>query len=267
VIQVIEKTSIGNGVSLEFVHQGKGTGDPVVCLHGITDSWRSFESVLAELPPDIEAFAVSQRGHGDSDRPDSGYEIGQFARDVAAFMRSLEIERAVIVGHSMGAIVAQRFALDFPEMVSGLVLIGSMSNLAGNADVQRFYEEAIRPIGDEIDPELAREFQESTLAQPIDPIMLDMVIAESLKVPARVWKAAFQGLKDVNFIPELAKIEAPVLILWGDLDNFVKRTEQEIVAATLSTSKLVVLPGHGHAVHWESPELIAREIETFVADL
>jgi pimeloyl-ACP methyl ester carboxylesterase len=97
--------------------------------------------------------------------------------------------------------------------------------------------------------------------------MLDMVIAESLKVPARVWKAAFQGLKDVNFIPELAKIEAPVLILWGDLDNFVKRTEQEIVAATLSTSKLVVLPGHGHAVHWESPELIAREIETFVADL
>jgi len=192
--------------------------------------------------------------------------IDAIRADFTAFTtreRSLGIARATIVGHSMGAIVAQRFALEFPDMVSGLVLIGSMSNLASNAGVQRFYEEAILPIGDDVDPELAREFQESTLARPIDPLLLDMLIAESLKVPARVWKATFHGLKDVNFIPQLETIEVPVLILWGDLDNIAQRTEQESVAAALPNSNLLIFEGHGHAVHWEVPDLIAREIETF----
>ncbi len=266
-IQLIDRIDIGNGVRLEFVRQGKGASNPLMFLHGVTDSWRSFEAVLASLSPDIEAFAVSQRGHGDSDRPDFGYQLGNLARDVAEFMRSLGIERAVIVGHSMGAIVAQRFALDFPEMVSGLVLIGSMSNLAGNVDAQLFYEEAVRPLGDEVAPELAREFQESTLARPIDPGTLDMLIAECLKTPARVWKAAFQGFKDVNLTPELPKIDVPVLMLWGDLDNFAARAEQDAVASALQASTLVIFEGYGHAVHWEAPELVAREIEAFVSSL
>ena len=262
-IQLIDRVDIGDGICLEFVRRGRGSSDLIIFLHGVTDSWRSFDSVLAALSPHIEALAVSQRGHGDSDRPESGYEIENMARDVAAFMRSLGIARATIVGHSMGAIVAQRFALEFPDMVSGLVLIGSMSNLASNAGVQRFYEEAILPIGDDVDPELVREFQESTLARPIDPLLLDMLIAESLKVPARVWKATFHGLKDVNFIPQLETIEVPVLILWGDLDNIAQRTEQESVTAALPNSNLLIFEGHGHAVHWEAPDLIAREIETF----
>ncbi len=266
-IQVIEKIDIGNGVALEFVHQGRGTGDPIICLHGVTDSWRSFETVLAALSPDIEAFAVSQRGHGESERPDSGYELANLARDVAGFMRALGIERAVIVGHSMGSMVAQRFAIDFPDMVSGLVLIGAMSSMAANADLQSFYEEAIAPLGDEVDPGLGRDFQESTLAQPIDPMLLDMLIAECLKAPAWVWKAAFQGFKDENLIPELGKVQVPVLALWGSLDNFAKRSERHAIAAALPNSKSVIFENHGHAVHWEVPELIAREIEAFVSNL
>ena len=266
-IQVIERTTLGNGVSVEFVHQGPGTGNPIICLHGVTDSWRSFETVLAALSPDIEAFALSQRGHGESDRPASGYELENLARDVAAFLHSLGIGRAVIVGHSMGAIVAQRFAIDFPEMVSGLVLIGPIANLAGNFDVQAFYQEAIRPLGDEVPSELGREFQESTLAQPIDPRTLDMLIAECLKAPARVWKAAFEGFKDVNLIPELGTVRVPALILWGELDAFAHRPEQDAIAAALPSSRLVVFADHGHALHWEAPDLIAREIEAFVSQL
>lgn len=263
--QIVDRIEIGDGVGLEFVRQGSGPGDPIICLHGVTDSWRSFEPVLPMLSPGRAVLAVSQRGHGDSDRPETGYELKELARDVAAFMRSLGFQRSVIVGHSMGAMVAQRFAIDFPDLVAGLVLIGPMANLAGNEDVQFFYEEAIRPLGDIVDPALAREFQESTLAQPIDPAFLEMVIAESLKVPARIWKAAFDGFKDVNLIPGLVKVDVPVLILWGSLDNFANRPEQDAIATALQDSKLVVLPEHGHAVHWEAPVLIAREIEAFVA--
>lgn len=266
-IQVIEKIGTGNGVALEFVRQGAGTGDPIICLHGVTDSWRSFEPVFATLSPEIEAYAVSQRGHGDSERPDAGYELENLARDVAGFMRSLGIERAVIVGHSMGSIVAQRFAIDFPDMVSAVILMGPISNLAGNSDVQAFYEEAVRPLQDQVDPELARAFQESTLAQPIDPALLDLFIAESLKVPARVWKAAFEGFKDVNLIPELQSVEAPALILWGDQDSFGRRQEQDAIAAALPNSRLVIFGNQGHAFHWEVPDLVAREIEAFVSNL
>ena len=67
-------------VRLEYVEQGPADGEPVVFLHGVTDSWHSFERILPLLPPALHAFAISQRGHGDADRPASGYGPGDFAR-------------------------------------------------------------------------------------------------------------------------------------------------------------------------------------------
>ena len=72
--------SLSTGVRIEYVEQGKGDGVPVIFLHGVTDSWRSFERMLPLLPPDIHAFALSQRGHGDSSRPTSGYRLAVFAK-------------------------------------------------------------------------------------------------------------------------------------------------------------------------------------------
>src|SRR5262245_54023538 len=94
---------IQSKVTLDFKCEGWRSGLPVLLLHGYTDSRRSYDRVLAQLPDFLNAIAVSQRGHGDSDRPESGYQPADFAGDIVHLMDSLSIQRAVIVGHSMGA--------------------------------------------------------------------------------------------------------------------------------------------------------------------
>lgn len=110
----VNSVELRSGVRLPYVEQGAPRGTPVLLLHGITDSWRSFERVLPHLPDSIRAFALSQRGHGDADRPTTGYRPQDFAEDLAAFMDALDLGPAVITGHSMGASIAQRFAIDHP---------------------------------------------------------------------------------------------------------------------------------------------------------
>src|SRR4030095_7255459 len=88
-----------------------------------------------------------------------------------------------------------------------------------------------------------REFQQSTLAQPVPQALLDTVVQESLKVPARVWKAALAALLDTDFSGELGKITAPTLIVWGDQDAFFLRREQEALAAAITGAQLMIYPG------------------------
>ncbi len=74
----------------------------MLLLHGVTDSWLSFERVLPYLPESINATALTQRGHGDADRPATGYRTRDYAADVAAFLDAVGLGAAVIVGDSMG---------------------------------------------------------------------------------------------------------------------------------------------------------------------
>src|SRR3712207_4230183 len=107
---VVKSVVLPNGVTLPYAVQGDPSGTPVVLLHGWPDSWRSFEGVMAHLPASVHAFALTQRGFGDADRPAAGYDPSDFAADVAAFMDAVGLASAVIVGHSMGSFVAQRVA-------------------------------------------------------------------------------------------------------------------------------------------------------------
>src|SRR5262244_1089975 len=119
---MVRSIALPSGVRLSYVEQGNPSGIPVLFLHGVTDSWHSFEPVLPHLPTSLHAFALSQRGHGDADRPVTGYYPQGFAADLAAFIDALSLGPAVIVGHSMGSYIAQRFALDYPDRTLGLVL-------------------------------------------------------------------------------------------------------------------------------------------------
>ena len=103
---VIQSVELPTGVRLPYVEQGDLTGVPVLLLHGYTDSWRSWDLVLPHLPDSIHAFALTQRGHGNADRPASGYRPHDFATDAAAFIDALDLGDVVIVGHSKGSIVA-----------------------------------------------------------------------------------------------------------------------------------------------------------------
>ena len=104
----------------------------------------------------------------------------------------------------MGGLVAQRFALDYPDRTRGLVLAGSFPTMRGNPDVQELWDSDVSTLTDPVERGFVVGFQESTLAQPVPERFFETVIQESLKVPARVWQAVFAGLLEEDFSRELA---------------------------------------------------------------
>ena len=154
----IQTAQTASGLSLEYVRQGGATGSPLVFLHGFTDSCRSFSRLFGALADDINAIAISLRGHGNSDRPKGPYDIATMARDVAELLDFLGFDQVSIVGHCMGGFVAQRFALDFPERVSRLILIDSFPTMAGNEAVAGLAEEIANFPEGPVDPDFVKSF-------------------------------------------------------------------------------------------------------------
>jgi pimeloyl-ACP methyl ester carboxylesterase len=254
-----------NGIRLPYVEQGNEDGVPLILLHGYTDSWRSFEPVLPLLPRFIHAFVPTQRGHGDADRPISGYAPDDFAADLAAFMDALGLDAAVIAGHSMGGSIAQRFAIDHPERTLGQVLMGSFTTLRRHAEMEAFWNLDISRLTDPIGRDFVWEFQAGTASRPLPAAFLETVVQESLKVPAHVWRTAFEGLLRLDVAGELPKISAPTLILWGDRDSVATAGEQDALADAIEGSRIVIYPEVGHALHWENPERVAADLAQFCA--
>ena len=260
----VAQVALAAGVTLEYAERGPRDARPVILLHGVTDSWRSFEPLMPHLPADVRLLAVTQRGHGGSSRPDD-YRYTAFAGDVAAFMDALGLPRAVIVGHSMGSLVALRFALDHPDRTAGLVLLGALPTIVDHPEVQAFWDSAIAQLTDPVDPAMARAFQESTIAAPIAPAQLDLFVAESLRVPARVWRETFREFLATDFSAELPRITAPALIVAGGRDTFSRRQERDALAVVLPHATVVDYPGTGHALHWEEPARVGADIVRFLA--
>jgi len=255
-----------DGVTLPYVEQGDPSGVPVVMLHGYSDSWRSFEPLLARLPDTIHAFAVTQRGHGDADAPAAGYRPEDYAADALAFLDAVGLEAAVIVGHSGGSYAAQRFARDHPERTLGVVLIGAFLSMRDNPAVTGLWDE-VAGLTDPVDPAFVREFQESCVSAPVPDGFIDAIVAESLKLPARVWHEYLRAHLEADAPTAGGPITVPGLVLWGEQDAFCPRADQERLARAIHGARLVTYPGTGHCPHWERPEASAVEIAAFAASL
>lgn len=256
--------SLPGGLSLHYVELGPRSAPPLVLLHGYTDSFRSFDLNLSPLARRFHVYAVDQRGHGRSSRPECCYALADFARDVVAFMDSVGLRRATLVGHSMGSFVAQAVALEHPERVSALVLIGSAPGVAGNP-VALELAKAVDALQDPVDPTFIREFQASTFVQPLPPGFLDTAVAESQLVPAHVWKATLEGLLQVDHTARLPALHTPTLVVGGDKDGFFSVAQQQALADALPNGTLALYADTGHAPHVERPERFAADVEAFLA--
>src|SRR5687768_12904101 len=115
----VEKTvSLATKLRLSYVDAGDPESkDVIVLLPGLSDSWRSWETVLPHFPVSLRVLAISQRGHGDSDKPDAAYSVRDYAADLGALLDALSLDSVIVAGHSSASLVARRFALDHRERV------------------------------------------------------------------------------------------------------------------------------------------------------
>jgi pimeloyl-ACP methyl ester carboxylesterase len=180
--------------------------------------------------------------------------------DVHELVGQLGVTAAVFVGHSMGTLVVQRFATMHPEVVAGLVLIGGLNRLADEVFDEVWA--AVEGLTDPISEQFVREFQSSTLAAPVPDRFFDQLVAESLQAPARVWRAAFAGIRSMPPAPA-TPITGPTLLLWGDQDALVSRAGQDALLSAIPRARLVVYEGAGHSPNWEQPERVAHDIDAF----
>lgn len=255
---------LSTGVTVPYLEQGNADGVPVVLLHGYTDSTLSYEPVLPLLPEELHAFAYTQRGHAGADQPAAGYRLDDYVADVAAFLDAMGLEAAVIVGHSGGSYIAQRFAIDHPERTLGVVLIAAFATMDQNAAVLELLE-AVAELTDPVDPGFVREFQEGCVAEPVPAAFMEAIIAGSMQVPARVWRDYLGRMAEAQPPTAAGTISAPALIQWGDQDAICRRGDQDALLAAMPQARLELYEGTGHCPHWEQPERAAAEIAAFAA--
>jgi pimeloyl-ACP methyl ester carboxylesterase len=230
-------------------------------LHGYSDSWFSFSEVLPLMPSSFRVIAPSQRGHGDSDRPQHGYAVDDLAADAVQLLDALHINDAIVVGHSMGSLVARRMAERAPRRVKRLILVGTTTTIR-NAGVIELGKEVDR-LTDPVDETFVRAFQLSTIHRPIADAFLTRAIDESRKMPARVWKALFAGMWDNP--PSTATVTRPTLVLAGAKDSVFSIEEQRAVVQAIPGAVFRLLPDIGHAVHWEDPRALVAVFERMLA--
>jgi pimeloyl-ACP methyl ester carboxylesterase len=254
-------------VTLEYTEQGDSKGVPVILLHGYTDSRRSWDLVLPHLPSRFRVFAVTQRGHGLSSRPVRGYGATDLAADLRAFLDAQKISRAVIVGHSMGSMVAQRFAIDNPDRVQGLILTGAFYARRNNPLLIEFWNQAISTLSEPVDPAFIAEFQRSTTADSLPTEFFTTALAESGRLPAWLWRDLFRGFLVTDYTADIGRIKAPTLLLWGDQDGFALQADQDSLKSRIAGTRLTTYPGIGHAANWEIPERFSADLVKFVDGL
>lgn len=259
----IRSVEIEPGVHIEYREQGRRHGQDVIFIPGYTDSHRSFSRNLPIFPRRFHVYAMDQRGHGGSSKPSCCYTQDAFAADVVAFMDALDIESASLVGHSMGSFVAHHVAVDYPDRVDKLVLVGSAPTAAGNEVILGF-QTVVDTLEDPIDPAFVRDFQSSTFFRPVPERFIDTAVTESLRMPAPIWQSALDGLVAEDHSAELSGITAPTLILWGDQDGFFSFEEQQQLDSLIPDSRLVVYEQTGHGLHVERPLRFVFDVAHFL---
>jgi non-heme chloroperoxidase len=258
-----DNARLSSGLRINYVESGDARGTPVVFVHGWPDSWFSFSRVLPLLPATLRLVAYDQRGFGESDHPESGYTIPEFAADLVGLLDALGIDRAVLVGHSYGTFVSRCAAIAAPERVMAMALIGTgaSTKLAGADDLRA----AVHELPDPIPAPFARDFQSSTVYRPVPAEFFDRVIEESLKIPPRLWPVMIDGLLAYDDTRDLGRIRVPTQLLWGDHDALFSRAQQDAFLAALPAARLKVYPETGHCPNWERPEWVAADIADLAA--
>lgn len=261
-----------NGIELYCeVH---GAGKPLVLISGLGYSLWQWHRMVPLLAEHFQVVTFDNRGVGQSDKPAGSYTAQMLAADTVGLLDALTIEKAVVLGHSMGGFIAQSMALDFPQRVEKLILCST--NFGGPHHVP-VTPEAMKVLADVTSDPLTRfknglsvstapgwaeknlgmieEWVKWRVANPIEPIHYQAQMAIGLGLMPEA--AAFED--------KLPRLNVPTLILFGAHDKVVPPANADLLARKIAGSQVVIFPDAGHFFPIEIPEAASRTIMDFAA--
>ena len=268
-----------HGRKLAFRRAGKGP--TLLLIHGITNSSQSWEPAIRLLARDYDVIAPDLPGHGDSDRQRGDHSLGAHACMVRDLLHLLEVDRATVVGHSLGGGVALQFAYQFPEMTERLVLVSSGGL---GRDVSLLIRSAALPFAEQVLPLLTAKplvdagtavaglFARVGLQPGADLAEISRGIA-SLGDTER--RAAFVRTVRSVMSPLGQRVTAndrlylaagtPVQIVWGDRDPIIPVAHGRAATELLPHARLEVFEGSGHFPQLDDPQRFADLVGDFMA--
>jgi 3-oxoadipate enol-lactonase len=236
--------------------EAKGDAAPTVVLtHGLAASGETWRLQVSELARHFRTVTWDLRGHGGSDSPPGPYTLADLAADLRQVADDVGAEKIVAVGHSAGGAISLQFAVDYPDRVCGLVLVGTASEC--NDRTRQFYhdiaaiaeargmEPVLRRLG------LSNEAQNLRAANP-----------HGFAAATR----AMATLREQPLTPRLEEVKCPTLILVGDKD-FLGAGGSVIMSRRIAGARLEIIPERGHGLFLEDPAGFNRRIFTFVRSI
>jgi 3-oxoadipate enol-lactonase len=245
----------------------RGDGPPLLLIHGLGYARWGWESVVEPLAEDFSLLLFDNRGIGESDAPPGPYTVAELAGDTLGVLDAAGVERAHVLGTSLGGMVAQELALAAPERVDRLVLActtpgGPSAAPMPQRTVQLFAE------GPTLPPEVAlRRFVENALAPGADPAIVDRILEHRLATaqPLTAWQAQAAAGMTFDAADRIATIEAPTLVLHGTDDFVVDPANADLLLSRIPGARLELFPGTGHLFFWEQPERFVRAVKEFLS--
>ncbi len=256
-----------NGIQLHVTEEG--AGPPLLLLHGLSANAKMMEPEIVGLAHSFRVIAPDLRGHGRSDRP-AAYTLHDHVQDLLGLLDAIELERAAVLGVSMGSYVAQALTIAAPERVSALVLVVTKAGGTTSSTARYLAEHAAEL--QEMTPEQIRLWLGSRMFAPQTPAAVKQGFAAFMAEQERTGmtlnpqqlEAANRAMEGFDFRPDLPQLNVPTLVISGRHDILNPPEAGEEVARLIPNARFEVMEDAGHLATLEQTPQFLELVEPFL---
>ncbi len=246
------------GQAIFYAARGSELSVPLVFVYGAGASHLIWNAQLAALADTARVLAVDLPGHGRS-LGAGRRAIKEYAQVIRELLDALALERAIVVGHSMGGAIAQTLALDVPERVRGLGLVGTGARL-------RVLPEFLEGLRADFF-NTAQRINEYSFAPDADAELKQLSLEQLLKCEPQVAHDDYAACDKFDVMGRLGEIRAPTLVLCGAADRMTPVKYSEYLASHIAGAQLQIISGAGHNLMLEQPLAVNRALREWITQL
>ncbi len=254
---------------INLYYEVHGQGEPLVLIHGMTLDCTAWEPQLADFCKQYQVIVFDNRGVGRSDAPNGDYSTDSMTKDTVALLDALKIDSAHVIGVSMGGMIAQKLAIQYPQRVKSLILVSSTAKMPpfGKHVMQVW----LRMLEEKVESETILREQLSWLFTERffeDPVQIDAVVKTVLNhphaQPVNGFKGQIAALLEHDTSAQLNQIPVSTLVLAGKEEKVLSLKSFEALSAGIPKSQLSLLEGGGHSFFMEIPKSFNRAVLAFL---